>query len=535
MRANVRWILAVTTLLAAGLTACSDTTPAPEPETPTPCLAASTMCFGHPEYILRCADDGSGWAAAACDEGTLCHEGSCKKLACVPGSRTCEGAAVVACSEDGSGKLYPQACEQGYTCFDGACVSRVCEPGAVRCRDAGVVERCEDNGTRWAASKACPAESACFEGICLPAGCTAGQTECGPTTLYTCDAAASWKSEPCPDELPCLFGRCVACVAHDTCGEGEICEEGACVATAPELQTELLPPGTVGAIYSERFAVAGGKPPYVWTVSDGALPDGVALGAAGELGGTPTAPGTAAFRIKVEDANANFDDRGYTLEIAPAGGALRVTTATLPAAEHGLDYEFALQAAGGVAPYAWQVLEGALPLGLELGSGGKVIGVPDEIGTFPMTVRVLDGLTPPSYATKNLSLTVEIAPLSIVGEREYNLLLTKIIVLPTLIPFIPYSTQLEARGGLRPYTWSEEEAPAGLGWIIPTWGLPSGMSLSTSGVASGWVTDVSDATQISIPFTSITLTGYFFYVKVSDSQNPAESVEAIFCLPTVPL
>ncbi|MGI5861592.1 MAG: Ig domain-containing protein [Myxococcales bacterium] len=535
MRAYLRKYLAVTSLFVAGLTACSESEAPPNVEPQTACKAGSTMCFEQAEYILQCVEDGSRWEATACEAGKLCHNGSCKKLACVPNSRVCEGNAVVACNEDGTSKLYPHACSAEYTCHDGQCLPKLCEVGEIRCKDSQTIERCEDSGTRWAPSQACDDRAVCFEGVCLPANCSAGQTECGPTTIYTCGASGTWTSEPCPDSLPCLFGRCVACVGHDGCAEGEICDEGACVATAPELITETLPAGTVGAIYSERIEVSGGKPPYTWSVADGALPAGLTLGPAGELGGTPTAPGTSLFRIKVEDSNAKADERGFSLEIMPAGGPLTITTTALPPAEHGLEYQFTLQATGGVAPYAWQVIDGALPVGLALGAMGQLVGAPEEIGTFPMTVRVLDALTPPGYATKELSLVVEIAPLVIVGEKEFDLLLTKIIVLPMLVQFVPYSTQLEARGGLRPYTWSEEPAPPGLSWVIPTWGPPDGMTIDSSGLVSGWVTDTSDATVVQIPFTDISVTGYFFSAKVTDSQSPAESATAIYCIPTVPL
>jgi hypothetical protein len=33
----------------------------------------------------------------------------------------------------------------------------------------------------------------------------------------------------------------------------------------------------------------------------------------------------------------------------------------------------------------------------------------------------------------------------------------------------------------------------------------------------------------------VKLTGYFTYVQVTDSQNPADSATAVYCLPTVPL
>jgi hypothetical protein len=493
------------------------------------------MCFDLPEYILECSDDGSRWEARLCGNGQLCHDASCQTLVCVPDSKVCEDGKVVACNSDGSGRLVPVACADGEVCADGACLPKICEPGALQCRNASTAERCEGNGTRWEKSQDCGEGAECFEGACLPKPCSAGQTECGPTTLFTCGPDGAWRAEPCPDSQPCLFSRCVECVGSESCAEGEICEEGACVATLPVIKTEELTAGTVGTAYSFALQVQGGKAPYRWTVMDGSLPAGISLSDAGLLSGIPSAGGTAVFRLNVEDADAKQDDHGFTLEVISAGGPLRILTTTLPNAEHGLEYEATLEAAGGAEPYAWQVLRGALPQGLALGSNGKLEGIPGEIGIFPVTVRVVDGLTPPGWATKDLSLTVEIAPLTIEGAQQLNLLITKIIALPVLVPYIPYSADLVARGGLQPYTWSEQAAPAGLSGFIPNWGMPSGLAVEPAGKVAGWVTDVSDAIVVNIPFGGPTLTGYFFSAKVTDSQNPAAEASAIYCIPTVPL
>ena len=89
-------------------------------------------------------------------------------------------------------------------------------------------------------------------------------------------------------------------------------------------------------------------------------------------------------------------------------------------------------------------------------------------------------------------------------------------------------------GGVTPYTWSEEAMPSGVSWLFTDPGLPSALTLNPDGRLSGWVTDISDAQRISIPFGP-TLAGYFFYGRVIDAQSPADQDEAIFCVPTVAL
>ncbi len=535
MKHSQGWTSIAPPLLATvGLmVACSGSSPGAAGE---PCAGQETMCFEHPEYILVCSEEDGTWEAHRCEEGTLCHEGECQDLECVPGMTTCDGDAVVACSSDGQ-ELRPQDCPQGETCHDGECLPKICEEGEIRCVDESSIERCEDNGTAWRVSRECPAGTVCMDDACLPSPCTPGETKCGPTVLYSCDESGEWTAEPCPNGQPCVFGRCVECVSDDGCDRGEVCEDGLCVVSRPVIVTSSLPAGTEGLAYEAALEISGGLAPFDWDVTEGTLPEGIGLYHDGRLLGTPEAAGISLFTVRVTDARSNHDEREYSIEIVSEGGDVRMMTTSLPAAMHGYPYQFDLQATGGTLPYAWQLLDGVLPIGIELGSSGRLAGVPDEIGTFPVTLRVLDAQSPPSFEAGDLSLTVEIAPLEIVGEEEYDLLLTKIIILPMLIPYIPYSAQLEARGGLPPYTWNEEPAPSGLDWIIPEWGLPDDLEISADGVVSGWVTDVSDAVEVSIPFTDISLTGYFFNAKVTDSQDPPDTdeAEAVFCVPTVPL
>lgn len=496
------------------------------------CSPGSSICFVYSEFVLVCLEDGSAWEAQPCPDGTLCFEGSCQAGECVPGTTVCRDEGVATCLDDGSGWADVEPCEGTQRCSEGECRDIVCEAGDQRCSDEGRVERCHATGTSWEELMECPEGTSCFEGgVCLPDDCTPGQTECGPTTLYTCTDAGVWEGQPCPEEQPCIFGRCVECVSAGSCGEGEVCQDGACTITAPEIVTLELPPATAGAPYEAVLEVEGGLPPYTWTVLDGVLPDGLALSPDGRITGTPVEAGASLFTAQVTDAASVSDTQEYELQVF-AEGPVRITTTALPAADHGFPYEFALGAAGGALPYAWQLLAGALPTGLRLGSNGTITGVPEEIGSFPLTLRVLDGSTPPGYDQRDLELEVRVSPLEIYGDTEYDLLLLKVIMLPVLVPYIPYSTNLQARGGIEPYSWSIEDPPRGLSWLISSWGIPDGMSLGERGRLSGWVTDVSDAQVIAIPFGP-ELAGYFFYGRVADSQESPDADEAIFCIPTV--
>ena len=64
-----------------------------------------------------------------------------------------------------------------------------------------------------------------------------------------------------------------------------------------------LPNATAGASYSFTMQASGGQAPYSWSITQGALPDGLSLNAAsGLIGGTPGTPGTFNFTVQVSDA-----------------------------------------------------------------------------------------------------------------------------------------------------------------------------------------------------------------------------------------
>src|SRR6266536_4986595 len=74
--------------------------------------------------------------------------------------------------------------------------------------------------------------------------------------------------------------------------------------------------GEVRIAYADiTFGATGGKSPYSWSLSGGALPNGLALSAGGTVSGTPTLAGTFSFTALVTDA------RGVT---ASAPGSINV-------------------------------------------------------------------------------------------------------------------------------------------------------------------------------------------------------------------
>jgi hypothetical protein len=89
-----------------------------------------------------------------------------------------------------------------------------------------------------------------------------------------------------------------------------------------------LPDGQLGMIYNQTLSVSNGNPPYTWSVSSGALPDGLSLNpAAGTITGTPLAAGNFNFTIRVIDSSDSSAGLSLSINVPP----LPAPTSTTPA------------------------------------------------------------------------------------------------------------------------------------------------------------------------------------------------------------
>jgi hypothetical protein len=255
------------------------------------------------------------------------------------------------------------------------------------------------------------------------------------------------------------------------------------------LSPSALPVAAVGVPYRFELKATAGTAPYSWIKKKkkkfGTLPDGLSLSSDGILSGTPTAQGVSNFTIVVTDVNDRQASKPVTLEVGPPPPPLSIRTDSLPQALQGVTYSAALEASGGIGPYAWKIDSGVLPDGLTMTGAGAISGRPSTPGSTSFIASVKDSLG--TASTKSFFIIVAQPPPPLVIQT---------ISLPDTTAEKPYTQTLQASGGVPPYIWG-----------IASGSLGAGLNLSASGVISGTPTS---------PGTSV------FVVRLTDSA--AQSV-----------
>ena len=182
--------------------------------------------------------------------------------------------------------------------------------------------------------------------------------------------------------------------------------------------------------------------------------------------------------------------KAFTLDVVLA---LIISTASpLPSGVPNVPYTQTFNAAGGMAPYTWNVVVGSgnLPAGLTLSTGGQISGTPTTAGTSNFTIRAFDSSSPPQNFQKNFALSI-IAALSVTTASP----------MPPATTNVAYSQSLAASGGTTPFTWTV---------VAGTGNLPAGLTLSPAGVISGTPTTAGPSN---------------FTVRATDSGSPAQTAE----------
>jgi hypothetical protein len=95
-----------------------------------------------------------------------------------------------------------------------------------------------------------------------------------------------------------------------------------------QIVTPQLPGATLAGVYSATLSATGGKAPYAWSVSSGAWPSGLVLGASGTISGTPRSAGDFRFTVQVKDAAGNSATRNLSINIGTPAPAVAIGAPT---------------------------------------------------------------------------------------------------------------------------------------------------------------------------------------------------------------
>lgn len=222
------------------------------------------------------------------------------------------------------------------------------------------------------------------------------------------------------------------------------------------IETASLAEAIEGLSYSQQLVAAGGSGGYSWLLAAGSLPTGLTLAPAGAISGTPVAPGTSSFRVRVTDGAG----RTATADLAMAVvQTLAVHTTVLPEGVMGVPYAVQLQAVGGRGTRSWSVMGDAASW-LSVSATGELSGTPAASGASALTVAVTDESG--QQATRQLPMVV------------FETVAVAAIVLPTATEGRIYAAQLVATGGDGVYTWDIESGA-----------LPGGLTLGSVGSLTG--------------------------------------------------
>jgi hypothetical protein len=180
------------------------------------------------------------------------------------------------------------------------------------------------------------------------------------------------------------------------------------------ITTDTLGNGNVGTNYTgfiEACCYQGA--PVRWSLVSGRVPDGMQF--AGDslrlsqntaVLGTPRTVQTTTFTVQARDQAGNTTRKTFSLTIDPPR-PLVITNQSdqLAPGRVGASYATGVFADGGIQPYRWSRVAGALPPGLSLTtSPGRITGTPTTAGTFTFTLRVDDDGG--QSATRQFSITI---------------------------------------------------------------------------------------------------------------------------------
>jgi Putative Ig domain len=272
--------------------------------------------------------------------------------------------------------------------------------------------------------------------------------------------------------------------------------------TECQLDIFCLKNGANGVPYSQALAASGGVSPLIYTVPANTLPAGLSLSVQGVITGTPSGPtssqpGPVLFTVTITDSATMplTVTQQFQITITPPPPLSITSPPTLPGGYINGSYAAAIATVGGVPPFTWSLVSGALPPGLNLGkNSGQITGIPTSAAQtgvpYIFTVQIEDSSLPSPGQIKQATLSITIQTPQVLAISTTSL--------PNGMTATGYNTSIVATGGIPPYTWS-----------LISGQLPEGLTFGSNGAITG------------TPFI-VTSTPAVFTVQVQDSElNPS--------------
>lgn len=218
---------------------------------------------------------------------------------------------------------------------------------------------------------------------------------------------------------------------------------------APVITTPSVPDGIVTDAYASLIE-ATGTAPITFTVTEGALPDGVTLNPeTGELTGEPTRTGTFTFTVTATNT-AGQDAREYTLVVRERP---QIITPSVADATTDTAYQDTVDATG-TGPITFALIDGALPEGLTIAPAtGRISGTPTRAGIFPFTVSAVN-----EVGEDQREFTITIA------ADETTTIVPLPVTPPVTVTPPPTVTSTPTPTSASGLAWTGGDAP--LSWII---------------------------------------------------------------------
>lgn len=262
---------------------------------------------------------------------------------------------------------------------------------------------------------------------------------------------------------------------------------------ALDISPPFLGAGQVDQPFSVQLVASGGSAPYTFVITDGVLPEGLALSADGLLSGTSSVAGVSIVTVAATDARGLTGRMVYAVVLNQP--VLSIGPDTLPNGRAGVEYRQQLTAAGGVEPYTF--FSETLPPGFMLSADGLLHGTPTSPGaSYFFGVVVVDA----SGNRANRSYDLFVPPMELSPVR-----------LPSPVLGRPYSAALTASGGTAPYTF-----------VLDSGRLPQGWSLSRGGTLSGPAPELGFyfANVVVVDANGVTLRQFYSFSPVLQLDAP---------------